>query len=101
MPVSVMLFSIVVVFVWSLIPMIGYGLAKWLNANGQKNKYILFIFGVSVGLIEDSLFYFNFLAKEQSTIGTVIVLILFFIIVFISTNKIGFGTKNKSNYSAN
>lgn len=93
MSISVMFFSIIVVFVWSLIPFVGYWLAKWFNANGQASKYTLFILGVSVGLIENSLFYFDFLAKEQNTIGTFIVLSLFFIIAFISTNKAGFGTK--------
>ncbi|PCI57842.1 MAG: hypothetical protein COB45_02105 [Gammaproteobacteria bacterium] len=96
MSLSVMLFSIIVVFIWSLIPFIGYWLAKWLNANGQVNKYTLFIFGVGVGLIENSLFYFDFLAKEQNIIGTFIVFFLFFIIAFISTNKTEFDTKKEN-----
>ena len=93
MSISMVFFSIVVVFIWSIIPFIGYGLAKMLNANGHIGKYTLFIFGVSVGLIENSLFYFNLLAKEQSTIGTFIVITLFFIIAFISINKAGVATK--------
>lgn len=93
MSISMVFFSIVVVFIWSIIPFVGYGLAKMLNANGQIGRYTLFIFGVSVGLIENSLFYFNLLAKEQSTIGTFIVITLFFIIGFISINKAGFATK--------
>ena len=86
-------FSIVVVFIWSFIPVVGYWLAKLLKANGQVSKYILFIFGVSVGLIEDSLFYFDFLTPKQNTIGTLIVFVLFFIIAFISINNKKFGAK--------
>lgn len=83
-------------FIWSFIPVVGYWLAKLLKANGQASKYLLFIFGVSVGLIEDSLFYFDLLTAKQNTIGTLIVFILFFIIAFISINNIKFGTQ-KSN----
>lgn len=94
---SILFFSIMVVFIWSIIPFAGYFLAKLFNANGQASKYILFTLGVSVGLIEDGLFYFDLLTKEQNTIGTFIVLILFFIIPFISINKAEFGKKQKRN----
>jgi len=82
-----MFFSVVIVFLWSFIPFIGYWLAKLLKANGKANKYILFTFGLGIGIIESSLFYFDFLTNEQSTIGTFIVFFLFFIVAFVSTNK--------------
>jgi hypothetical protein len=84
---SILFFSIMVVFIWSVIPFIGYLLAKMFNANGQISKFILFTFGLSVGLIEISLFYFDVLTKEQNTIGTLLVTIIFFIIPFISIKK--------------
>ena len=93
---SILFFSIMVVFIWSVIPFVGYLLAKMFKANGQLNKYILFILGVSVGLIEISLFHFDILTKEQNTIGTLFVIILFFIIPFISVNKAKHGTKEET-----
>lgn len=87
---SAMFFSVVIVFLWSFIPFIGYWLAKLLKAKGQASKYILFIFGIGIGIIEHSLFYFNFLTNKQSAIGTLIVFILFFIVAYISTNKTEF-----------
>jgi hypothetical protein len=91
-----MFFSVVVVFLWSFIPFVGYLLAKLLKADGQVSKYILFVFGVSVGLIEHSLFYFDILTNKQNTIGTFIVFILFFIIAYISTNKTEFDTQKEN-----
>lgn len=82
-----MFFSIVIVFIWSFIPLVGYWLAKLLKANGEASKYMLFVFGVGVGLIENSLFYFETLTYKQNAIGTFVVFILFYIIAYISTNK--------------
>lgn len=92
---SILFFSIMVVFIWSVIPFVGYLLAKMFNANGQISKFILFTFGLSVGLIEISLFYFDVLTKEQNAIGTLLVTIIFFIIPFISINKAERATKYK------
>lgn len=85
--ISAIFFSIIVVFIWSFIPFIGYCLAKLFNANGKAGKYILFTFGTGVGIIENSLFYFDFLTDKQSTIGTFVVFFLFFMVAYISTNK--------------
>lgn len=87
MSISALFFSVVVVLLWSFIPVVGYLLAKLLKANGKVDKYILFIFGFAIALIEKSLFYFEFLTKEQVTIGTLVAFILFFIVAYISTNK--------------
>ncbi|MBL4900126.1 MAG: hypothetical protein JKX76_10900 [Colwellia sp.] len=93
---SAIFFSIVVVFIWSFIPFVGYWLAKLLKANGQASKYALFVFGIGVGLIENSLFYFELLTSKQNTIGTFLVFILFFIIAYISLNKTEFGMQKKT-----
>lgn len=85
--ISAIFFSIIIVFLWSFIPFVGYWLGKLLKANGQVSKSILFIFGIGVGLIEKSLFYFDFLTNKQSTAGTLIVFFLFFIIAYISMKK--------------
>ncbi|MCW8834055.1 MAG: hypothetical protein OQK09_16805 [Colwellia sp.] len=84
---SSILFSVIVVFIWSLIPFIGFGLAKLLNANGKASKHFLFIFGFGIGLIENGLYFFDLLAKNQSYIGTFIIFCLFFITAFITLNK--------------
>lgn len=84
-----MFFSIMVVFIWSAIPFIGYGIAKLFNARGKLHKYLSFTVGISIGLIENSLFYFDFLTKKQTTTGTFVAFVLFFIVAFISV-------KNKS-----
>ena len=81
---SIMFFSIMVIFIWSVIPFIGYGVAKLFNAKGQLPNYISFTVGISIGLIENSLFYFDILAKEQNTTGTFIVFMLFFIVCLMS-----------------
>lgn len=82
-----MIFSVVIVFLWSFIPFVGYWLAKSFNANGQANNYILFILGVSIGITENSLFYFDWLSNKQSTFGTLAVFLLFFIVAYISIGK--------------
>ncbi|WP_114326483.1 hypothetical protein [Candidatus Colwellia aromaticivorans] len=87
MSISALFFSVVVVLFWSFIPVVGYLLAKLFKANGKVGKYILFTFGFVIALIEKSLFYFEFLTKEQVTIGTFVAFILFFIAAFISMNK--------------
>lgn len=85
--ISSILFSVVIVFIWSFIPFIGYWVAKLFKANGKANKYSLFIFGVGIGIVESSLFYFDFLTNKQANIGTLIAFFLFFVVAYISTNK--------------
>ena len=84
---SAIVFTVVVVLFWSFIPIIGYLLAKLLKANGKVGKYILFTFGFVIALVEKSLFYFEFLIKEQVVIGTFVAFILCFIVAYISTKK--------------
>jgi len=95
-PISAMIFSVVVVFIWSFLPFIGYCLAKFLKAKGQASNTVLFVLGIGVGLIENSLFYFDVLTTEQSNIGMFIVFILFFSIAYISTNKAELGRSTES-----
>lgn len=85
---SALLFTAVVVLFWSLIPVFGYLLAKLFKANGGANSSILFIYGFVIALIEKSLFYFEFLVKEQIVIGTFAAFVLFFIVAYIPTKSI-------------
>lgn len=85
--ISAMFYSFIVVFIWSFIPFLGYGIAKLLNANANADKYRLFSFGVGIGLVEGGLFYFDILTNDQSTIGTLIVFILFFIVAYFPRSK--------------
>lgn len=87
MSASAIFFTITVVVFWSFIPVVGYLLAKLFKANGHVGKYILFALGVVIAIIEKSLFYFEFLTKEQVVIGTFVAFILFFITAYISVNK--------------
>lgn len=80
---SAIIFSILVFIIWSFLPMIGYIIAKLTGANGKVSKYVLFIYGFVVGLLENSLFYFDLLTKEQNLIGTFMVIFLFFVIAYI------------------
>ena len=84
---SAIFFTVVVVFFWSFIPIVGYLLAKLFKANGRAGEYALFTFGLCIALIEKSLFYFEFFTKEQVVIGTFVSFLLFFIVAFISTNQ--------------
>ena len=93
--ISVIVFSVIVLFLWSLIPFIGYGLAKILKANGKASKPILFALGMGIGLIENSLFYFDLLTKNQNPIGTLVVFILFFTVAFVSINTTKFARQNE------
>lgn len=88
MPFSAVVFSIVVFFIWTFIPFIGYCLGKLLKANGHASKTILFVFGIIIGLVEKGLFYFDFITQEQNMIGTLIVFILFFAVAYVSINKV-------------
>lgn len=85
--ISAMFFSIVVFFLWSFIPMLGYLLAKLLKANGNLNKYFLFGFGAGAGLIENGLYYFDILTHDENVIVTLLVCLLFFICAFITLDK--------------
>jgi len=78
LPASAVFFSVVVLFIWSLFPLIGFYLAKYFKAQGRANNIALLIYGVGVGLLENSFYYFDLLTKEQTVIGTVIVFLLFF-----------------------
>lgn len=86
-PFSAIIFSTIVVLIWSFIPVIGYWLAKVFKSNGKANNLTLYVFGLCVGLLENSLFYFDFLTQKQMTWGTLIAFVLFFIFGYISINN--------------
>ncbi|MGL1957213.1 MAG: hypothetical protein OCD00_07855 [Colwellia sp.] len=79
---SVIFFSIVVFIIWSFAPLMGYLLAKIIVANNNLNKQTLLFYGFIIGIIEKSLFYFNFLTAKQTDIGMLIVFCLFFLVAF-------------------
>ncbi len=85
---SAIIFSMIVFFIWSFIPITGYWLGRLVSAKKQTNHYVLFIFGVCVGLIENTLFYFDLLSKGQQGIGMLITFTLFFIVACIPINRI-------------
>ena len=87
LPSSALFFSISVFVIWSFIPLFGYLAAKLFNAHGRLNNYILIALGLVVGLLEEGLYYFNFLTYKQTNIGTLIAFFLFFIIAYISIKK--------------
>ncbi|SEL65700.1 hypothetical protein SAMN05216262_11672 [Colwellia chukchiensis] len=80
-------FSIVVFFLWSSFPVAGYLLAKLLRAKGALNPKLLFVFGCSFGVLENTLFHYNILSYGQETLGTFIVFCLSFALAYFSDNK--------------
>lgn len=95
MPYTAVVFSIVVFFIWTFIPFLGYCLAKLFKADGQVSHSLLFVFGIVIGLIEKGLFYFDFLSQQQNTIGTLIVFVLFFAVAYVSFNNVTAATEVK------
>ncbi len=93
---SALFFSIIVFFIWSFIPVLGYLFAKLIGAKGQSSTKILLIIGAGVGLLENALFYFNILTPYQGDIGMLIVTGLFFITAYFSLNEPAFLLKNKA-----
>jgi hypothetical protein len=81
---SALIFSIVVFFVWSFIPVLGYLLAKLIGAKGQSSAKVLLIIGIGAGLLENGLFYYHILTPYQGDIGTIIVMGMFFITAYFS-----------------
>lgn len=84
---SAAFFSIVVFIIWSFIPLLGYLLAKVVGAKGTAGKPLLFILGISVALIENSWFYFDWVEKGEDLFATVTVFILFFIVAYLPLTK--------------
>ncbi|MBA6378170.1 MULTISPECIES: hypothetical protein [unclassified Colwellia] len=93
---SAIIFSIVVFFIWSFIPVLGYLLAKLIGAKGQSSGYVLFIIGVGVGLLENALFYLNVITPYQGDTGTLIVMGVFFITAYFSFKTPRCFTHNKA-----
>lgn len=81
---SAVFFSVIVFFIWTFMPILGYALAKLLGAKGENSPKILFAIGLIIGLVEQAWFYFNISIRDQSNISTFIVFLLFFAVAFIS-----------------
>lgn len=81
---SAVFFSVIVFIIWTFLPVLGYGLAKLMKAKGQASHKALFFIGLSIGLLEQSWFYFNITIRDQSNISTLLVFMLFFISAFIT-----------------
>jgi len=81
---SALLFSIIVFFIWSFIPVLGYLIARLIGAKGQSSALALFIIGMGAGLLENFLFYFKLLTPYQGDMGTLMVMGLFFITAYFS-----------------
>lgn len=84
---SSVFFSLVVFVIWSFIPILGYEIAKFVGAHGHSNRLTLFISGIIIALIENSLVFFNLLNNKQYNIGTTIVFLLFFLVAYIPRKK--------------
>jgi len=92
---SALLFSIVVFFIWSFIPVLGYLFAKLIGAKGQSSAITLLVIGIGAGLLENALFYFKLLTPYQGDMGTLIVMGLFFITAYFSLKAPILFVKNK------
>jgi hypothetical protein len=89
-PPMTIVFSIIVFLVWSLLPFLGYGLAKLLGAQLKCSKLLLIILGVCISIIEQLLFHFDLLTTMDGYLTTLVTAALFFIITFIPWHKINY-----------
>lgn len=93
---SAIIFSLVVFFIWSFIPVSGYFIAKLLpknlKAKGNLNQLSLLVIGAGIAAIEKLFFYFNIFTYEQGFINTLSIFILCFCVAYISVD-----TKTKLN----
>lgn len=90
-PPLTIVFSIIVFLVWSLLPFLGYGLARLLGAKPQSNKLLLIGLGISISIIEQLLFHFDLLTTGDGYLTTLVTASLFFISAFLPLHKINLG----------
>ena len=90
-PPMTIVFSIIVFLVWSLLPFLGYGLAKLLGAKLECSKLLLVLLGISVSCIEQLLFHFDLLTTMDGYLTTLVTASLFFVTAFLPLHK--FNTK--------
>jgi len=81
--ISAIVFSITVFVIWSFIPMIGYIFARMISGSETLDKRFLLALGFSLGLMENALFYFDILTKENTWVGTSFVFFSFLIIAIL------------------
>ena len=82
-------YSFIVVFIWSFIPFLGYGVAKILHPSSSRpGKYTLLVQGFGIGITEASLFYFELLTDEQSTLAPLVVFLMFFLVAYLPINTV-------------
>lgn len=96
MPLSSLIFSIVVFVIWTFIPVLGYLFAKLIGAKGKSSARILFIVGAVLGLFENVLFNFEFFMPYQGDVSIIMVMVLFFITAFISLKESSFLLKSNN-----
>lgn len=93
-PLITVIFSIVVFLIWSLFPVLGYGLAsviryrlikaKLVQEKASLHKYRLFALGCSISLIEQGLFHFDILSRKDGYAAMLVTTGLFFATAFLS-----------------
>jgi hypothetical protein len=84
---SAVFFSLIVFLIWSFIPLFGYILSMLFRILPKYNKIYFLVYGAIVALIENGLFYLNFLTYEQNVLSTGISAALFFLVAFIPQHK--------------
>jgi hypothetical protein len=86
-PLLTILFSIVVFLIWSLFPVLGYALARLIKAKGYCNRYVLFLLGFSISMIEQVLFQLDILNRKDGYATMLVTTSLFFIVAYLTLNK--------------
>ncbi|WP_440875837.1 hypothetical protein [Thalassotalea sp. PLHSN55] len=81
---SALFFSLIVFFIWSFIPIVGYCLARLFFHSQKLNNTPLIFIGVLVGLIEDGLFYIDVLHYKEHAIAATVSFILFFCVAMLA-----------------
>ena len=85
--VAAVFFSLVVFFVWTFIPVIGYIFAKAIGAKGQTNHHALLALGAGTGLVENGLFHFEIMSAGQHDLVTGMVFMIFFVCGYLTIEQ--------------
>ncbi len=86
-PFITIVFSVTVFLIWSFFPVLGYAAAKVMGAKGECNQYTLILLGVTISLVEKTLYHYEILTTINGYLGMLITGIMFFLVGFLSINK--------------
>jgi len=87
MPFSALIFSIVVLLIFSFIPILGYVIGYMYGFRHRFSNLQLLLIGCGIGWVENAFFYFELFNRNQLEMVLLIATITFFAVNFININK--------------